>query len=200
MTVRTFVVCTFACGAILAGSLAAQNAASSAPENLDITGIPAPRGIFYHAANGWMSLSSTVLMPFWDGKHWTLEVLNVGRDHTTTQLPGRHADLQIANDPRPVFYLHDVNPSDLYLVRATEKGDYREVEMRLSHDFWDWAHFREKDITDWAITGVNGDVVAIRPTADLKPGEYTLALVAGRDYRWLRLGFDFGVASVSARR
>lgn len=129
-----------------------------------------------------------------------LEVLNVGSDHTISQLPGRHAGIQIANDARPTFYLHDVSPGDVYLVRTTEKQDYREVQMRISRHFWDWAHFRPQDLTDVEITGVNGDVVAIRPSADLKPGEYTLALPTGREYLRLRLGFDFGIMAVSARR
>jgi hypothetical protein len=200
MTNRTFAVSLLACATLLAVSLPAQNAAPSSPGNMDITGIPAPRGIYYRDASGWVSLSPTVLMPFWDGKAAALEILNVGSDHTVSELPGRHAGVQIGNDTRPTFYLHDISPADLYLVRAVQKDDYREVQMRISRHFWEWAHFRPQDLTDFDIQGVNGDVVAIRPSADLKPGEYTLAVPSGRDYRWLRLGFDFGIVPVSARR
>ncbi|HTR36362.1 MAG TPA: hypothetical protein VMH80_10695 [Bryobacteraceae bacterium] len=199
MTTQTL-VSSIACATLLAFSSAAQNAAPSSPGNLDITGIPAPLGVYYHAAGGWVGLSHTVLMPFWDGRPAALEVLNVGSDHALIHLPGGHAGIQIGNDTRPTFYLHGVSSADLHLVRLAQKGDYRELQMPVSRYFWDWAHFRAKDLTDFDIVGVNGDVVAIRPSADLKPGEYSLASVLGRDYERLRLGFDFGIVTVSARR
>lgn len=159
---------------------------------MDINGIPADRGIYYHAASGWTALSSDFMMPLWDGRAAALEVLNVGSDHTITQIPGRHADVQIG-DRRPMFYLHGINPTNLYLVRVSIKDDYRELRMPISRNFWDWAHFRPQDVSDVEVEGVNGDIVAIKPNADLKPGEYTLALAFGPDYRWLRIGFEFGI-------
>jgi hypothetical protein len=40
---------------------------------------------------------------------------------------------------------------------------------------------------------VNGDIVAVKPTTDLRPGEYALATPFDPSARWLRLGFDFGI-------
>jgi len=186
MTKSTFVLSSIVCGTLFAFALAAQ-------EPYDISGIPGPRGVYYHAASGWVSLTPTVLLPFDDGRPVALEVLNVGSDHTTTQLPGSHSGIRIGNDSRPVFYLHDISPNDMHLVRATEKYDRREVRMHISRYFREWAQLESKDVTDFDIVAVNGDVVVIRPTADLKTGEYVLDALMGPQYRWLKLGFDFSI-------
>lgn len=167
--------------------------------NLDLSGIPAPRGVYYHAADEWVTLSRTVLMPFWQGRPAALEILNVGTDYTASQLPGSHAEVQIGNNARPTFYLHGISPSDVYLVRAVTKPEYRELRMAVSRHFDEWAHFRAKDLTDFDILGVNGDIVAIRPRTDLKPGEYALASIFEPGERWLRLGFDFGIIGPAAQ-
>jgi hypothetical protein len=160
---------------------------------MDITGLPEGRGIFYRANGGWVALSSTVLMPFAEGNNIALEVLNVGRHHTVVEIPGAHATLQIGSEVRPTFYLHGINPNDVYLVRAESKAEFREIHMPISNHFREWAHFDAKDIADFGIVGVNGDVVAIQPTSELKSGEYTLAAVMQPGNYWVRLGFDFGV-------
>lgn len=198
MNHRIWFVSSIGCAALLAVALFAQDAPPSS-ESIDITGIPEARGVYYHASSGWATLSPSVLMPLWDGRAAALEILNVGSDHTVTQLPGRHAGIQIGNDARPIFYLHGISPADLYLVRATTKAGYREIRMPISRDFWEWAHFRDKDVTDFDIQGMNGDIIAIRPSADLKPGEYTLASVVQPGYQWVRLGFEFGILGTSAR-
>jgi hypothetical protein len=202
MTNHTIISSLLACTALMAGGLLAQdNPQAAQPGNIDLTGIPAPRGIYYHAAGGgWVTLSSTVLMPSWEGKAMVLEILNVGSDHMVTEMPGSHAGVQIGNDTRPTFYLHGISPADLYLVRAIPKDDYRELRMPVSRNFRDWAHFRAVDLTPVEIQAVNGDVVAIKPTADLKAGEYALASIFQTSDRWIRLGFDFGIVSVSTRR
>jgi hypothetical protein len=160
---------------------------------MDITGIPEARGIYYHAAGGWVTLSHTVLMPFDEQRPVALEILNVGSDHAGADIPGRHSGTQIGNDARPTFYLHGISPNELYLVRAVTKSDYRELVMPISRHFKEWAHYRDKDLTDVGIQAVNGDIVAIKPTADLRPGEYALATPFEPGARWLRLGFDFGI-------
>ena len=195
-------ICTlFACTAFMAAGLFAQdNPPAAQPENIDLAGIPAPRGVYYHAAGGWVTLPSTVLMPSLEGKAMVLEILNVGSNHAITELPGSHAGVQIANDTRPTFYLHGVNPADLYLVRAFPKDDYRELRMPVSRNFRNWAHFRGADLTPVEIQAVNGDVVAVKPSADLKAGEYALASVFQTADRWIRLGFDFGIVTVTIRK
>jgi hypothetical protein len=198
MTGQIITATLIVCATLPAVGLLAQNPPQTSPGNMGITGIPAPRGVYYHAANDWVALSSTVLMPFWEGRPAALEILNVGSDHAIAQLPGSHAGVQIANDARPTLYLHGINPTDLYLVRATSKADYRELRMPVSRHFREWAHFRAKDLTAVEIQAVNGDIVAIKPGADLKPGEYAVATAFEPGAQWVRLGFDFGIVGGGA--
>jgi hypothetical protein len=194
MTSLNSIGSAIACATLLAvASIAQDNPASTPPGNIDITGIPSARGIYYRGADGWVALSHTVLMPFDDQRPVALEILNVGSDHAAADIPGRHSGIQIGNDARPTFYLHGISPEDVYLVRAVTKSDYRELVMPISRHFKEWAHYRDKDLTDVGIQGVNGDIVAIKPTADLKPGEYALATAFEPGARWIRLGFDFGI-------
>jgi hypothetical protein len=194
MTSQRLIPSSIACATLLAIALSAQdNPPPAAAGNMDLTGIPASRGIYYHAADEWVALSSTVLMPFDKGRPVALEILNVGSDHAAAQMPGPHSGVQIGNDARPTFYLHGISPADVYLVRAMTKDDYRELRMPISRHFGEWAHFRAQDVTAVQIQAVNGDVVAIKPSTDLKPGEYALASAVGSGDHWLRLGFDFGI-------
>ncbi len=194
MTGQTLIASSIACAALVSFALLAQdNPPQTPPPNTDLSGIPGPRGIFYHAAAEWVALTSTVLMPFQEGRSPALEILNVGSDHTITEIPGSHASVQIGNDSRPTFYLHGISPADVHVVRAVTKAGYRELRMPVSRHFREWAHFEAKDVTDVQITAVDGDIVAIRPTADLKPGEYALATTFEPGDRWILLGFDFGI-------
>ncbi len=200
MTSRRWMVASIPCATLLAAALMAQdNPPPASPGSIDLTGIPAPRGIYYRSAGQWVVLSSTVLMPFWEGRPAALEILNVGSDHTIAELPGSHSGVQIPNNARPTFYLHGISPSDIYLVRADSKADYREVRMTVSRHFREWAHFQAKDLTVVEIQAVNGDVVAIRPGADLKPGEYVLASIFEPGAQWIRLGFDFGIVGAAGQ-
>jgi hypothetical protein len=194
MTSQRLIASSIACATLLAVALTAQdNPPATPPSNMDLTGIPAERGIYYRAADGWVAISHTVLMPFDEQRPVAMEILNVGSDHAGADIPGRHSGIQIGNDARPTFYLHGISPQDIYLVRAVTKSDYRELVMPISRHFKEWAHYRDKDLTDVAIQAVNGDIVAIRPTTDLKPGEYALATGFEPGARWIRLGFDFGI-------
>jgi len=175
-------------------SLAQDNPPPAPSAQLDLAGIPGPRSISYRAAAEWVALPSTVLMPFRQGRAAALEVLNVGTEHTVAELPGSHARIQIGNT-RPTFYLHGISPADVYLVRMATKADYRELRMPVSRHFREWAHFQAKDVTDVEIQGVDGDIVAIRPSAELKPGEYALASAFDAGDRWIRLGFEFGIVT-----
>jgi hypothetical protein len=192
MTRRMLFATLIAGGALAAGLLAQDNPPPAQSEGMDLAGLPTARGIFYRSGSEWVALSYTVLMPFWEGRGMALEILNVGSDHATSEIPHAHSGIQLS-EPRPTFYLHGINPADVYLVRATPKDDYREIRMPVSRHFRKWAHFRAEDVVDLAITGINGDVVAVKPNADLKPGEYVLAPGVQSGDEWLRLGFDFGI-------
>ena len=196
MTRRTWIAYSIPCAALLTVALLAQdNPPQAQPgSNLDLTGLPSQRGVYYRFGGGWVSLSSTVLMPFKEGRPLALDILNVGSDHSTAEIPGSHSGVQIGGDARPTFYLHGIGVGGVYLVRATSREDYRELWMPISRHFRRWAHYRAEDIAAFDIEGVNGDVVAIKPSADLKPGEYALAAAFDPGEYWIRLGFDFGIA------
>jgi hypothetical protein len=199
MTNRIWIASSIACLALLGMGLSAQDNPSPPPgANMDLNGLPAGRGVYYRDGGGnWVALSSNVLMPFWEGRPLGLSILNVGSDHASSEMPGPHSGTQLGNT-RPTFYLHGINPTDLYLVRAISREDYRELRMPVSRHYRRWAHFRAEDVADIAVTGVNGDVVAITPSAALKPGEYAIATAFDQGEYWLRLGFDFGILAGQA--
>jgi hypothetical protein len=192
MTRRMLLATSIACGALAVALLAQDTPPPAEPASMDLKGLPAGRGIYYRSGGDWIALSSTVLMPFWEGRGLALSIFNVGSDHASSEILGAHSGLQIG-DSRPIFYLHGINPSDAYLVRAVSQDDYREIRMPVSRRYRKWAHFRAEDVADVAIVGINGDVVAVKPSADLKPGEYAFAPGVQTGDQWLRLGFDFGI-------
>ncbi len=195
MTGQKLISSSIACTTLLGIALCAQDNPHAHSEGVDLTRIPTARGIYYHTAGEWVALPYTVLMPFADGRSILLDVLNVGSDHAVAELPGAHANVQIGRNNRPTFYFHGIDPSDVYLVRIESKPDYRELEMPISRHFSEWAHYRAKDVNEVELQGLNGNVVAVRPHANLKPGEYVLAIGAQPGYRWVRLGFDFGITT-----
>jgi hypothetical protein len=199
MTRQTCISSSIVCAGLLAITLRAQeNPPAAQPGNPAIAGLPAGRGIYYHAAQGWVALSPNVLVPFFEGRAVALEILNVGSDHAVVEMPGRRADVQIGNDARPTFYLRGITPAELYLVRAVSKADYRELRMPTSRHFRQWAHFRASDVAEVDLQPLAADVVAVKPRADLKVGEYALASVFEPGDRWIRLGYDFGLTGGSA--
>jgi hypothetical protein len=192
---------SIACATLLAVPLLPQSNPSGAqPGNPDIAGLPAAGGIYYRAASGWVALPFTVLMPFEEGRSVALQILNVGSDHAIEAMPGPHASVQISNDTRPTFYLRGVTPTQLYLVRAVPKVEYRELRMAISSHFREWAHFRAEDIANIELQSVAADVVTVKPLAGLKPGEYALASVTEPGSHWIRLGYDFGLAAGGTRK
>jgi hypothetical protein len=73
MTRQTCILSSIAFATVLAvATLAQDNPPPPPPANMDITGIPASRGIYYRANEEWVSLSHTVLMPFWAGRSTAL--------------------------------------------------------------------------------------------------------------------------------
>lgn len=197
MTTRVWMISSIACATLFGTALLAQDAPTQLPPSAtDISGIPPARGIYYHASDGWVSLPFTVMMPMTEGRSPWMEVIDVWADRTVAQFPGPHAEIQIGNDPRPIFYLHGISPGNIYLVRMREKQDYREVRMPISGQFRRWAHFNRHDVADLEIQPLGGDIIAVRPHAALTQGEYTLASVAEPGLMWIRLGYDFGLVAV----
>jgi len=186
MTRFTLIASSMACAILTTGLMAQETG------GIDVTGIPSGRGVYLRNAGGWVALNSTVMMPFWRGRDVALDILNVGTDHTTSEIPGSHSGVQIP-DTRPTLYLHDIGVAELYLVHLASKSDYREVRQRVSRHFGEWAHFRPEEVAEIEVVGINGDVIAIRPSSGLKAGEYAVTVGGQPGYEWLRMGFDFGI-------
>ena len=196
MTSRVWMISSIAC-ATLGVALLAQDTATQLPPNAtDITGIPPARGVYYRASDGWVSLPFTVMNPMLEGRSPLMEVVDLWADRTVAEFPGPHAYVQIGNDSRPIFYLHGISPSDIYLVRMREEQDYREVRMPISGQFRRWAHFNKNEVADLEIQPLGGDIFAVRPHSALTPGEYALASGAQAGSKWIRLGYDFGLVAV----
>jgi hypothetical protein len=170
------------CAAGIAATLLAQ----------DTSSIPNSRGVYYRSDSGWVGLNSTVLMPMMSST--TADLFSVGPKQAVAELPGLHAALQTAN-VRPTLYVRGfpVN-GGIYLVREVQKQDYREIKMPISWQFRDFAHFRSKDLREIEIRSAGNDVLAITPRADLQPGEYALVSIIEPNDRFIKIGYDFGIA------
>jgi len=201
MTNQIWISCSIAFATLFGVALMAQdNPPGAQVANADIAGLPAARGIYVHAGDGWVALQLTVLMPFTEEKAAIFEILNVGSDHAIAAIPGANAGVQIAADTRPTFYLRGIRPTQMYLVRAVTKADHRELLMPISRNFQEWAQFRPADVAGMELQAVAADIVTVKPLADLKPGEYVLASAFEPGARWIRLGYDFGLPAGRAGR
>ncbi len=198
MNYRIVISSSVVCCAFLAAAALAQNKPPEAPPGTpDFTTMPEERGIYYKGVVGWKPLQFTVLTPFFQGG--VANFFNLAPAHAIEEMPGPHAYIQLS-ETRPTFYLRGISTNELYLVRVASKGDYREVKMPLSRNFAEWAHFSSKDVTPIDVQAVAADVIAVRPAADLRAGEYTLAAVASPGDYWVRLGYDFGVTPAGAAK
>ncbi len=162
------------------------------PGSTAIAGLPGEKGAYYHGASGWVALPQNPLMGFKDGSF--NELTGLGPQHARVELPGAHAAIRISN-ARPTFYLRGMPAGvRLYLVHGTEKEDYREVRMNMTRRFPNTPHFENKELSEVELEAVANDVVAVKPRTDLKPGEYVIVSALDPNYRWIRVGFDFGVS------
>src|SRR5712691_138772 len=174
--------------------LALCSAALLAQQNPPATSaIPPEGGIYYQAPAGWVPLRSTLMMGLTGGS--AKEFFSVGRREEVVEMPGRNSGFRI-NNARPTFVVRGLSPATgLYLVRGTQKQDFREVRMPLSSRITQGTHFRAKDLNDIEMEPLFPDVLRVRPRADLKPGEYVIVSDLEPRYRAIRLGFEFGVFS-----
>jgi hypothetical protein len=114
MTGPTRIISSIACAAFLAVALLPQdNPPAAQSGNPIIAALPTARGIYYHAAQGWVALSHSALMPFEQERPMALEILNVGSDHSIVEMPGPRAGVQIGSDARPTFYLRGIATDQL---------------------------------------------------------------------------------------
>jgi hypothetical protein len=173
---------------IACGSLVAQEVRQG-----PLAGLPGEHGIYYKTGSGWVPLPSSIMMPF--SSAGAKDFFGVGGRDAVAELPGAHATVRIANT-RPTFYVEGISPgSRLYLVRSTEKDDYRQIKMSESFGFPNTPKFHQHDLVEVEVQPMSSDVVSVRPHSDLKPGEYVLVSVIDANLRWIRMGYGFGVTT-----
>lgn len=168
------------CAAALAMTLAAQ----------DTSSIPNARGVYYRSDTGWVTLSGTVLMPMLQAG--AADFFSVGGKTAVAEIPGLHATLQTTN-ARPTLYVRGfpIN-SGIFLVKQTQRDEFREIRMPVSRNFREFAHL--KGVREIEIRSVGNDLVAITPRADLPAGEYAIVSPIDPNDRMLKIGYDFGIA------
>jgi hypothetical protein len=136
-------------------------------------------------------------MPLADGS--LKQFFNLGHREAVVEMPGPNASLRIAN-ARPTFCVRGLSPdSGLFLVRSTPKRGYRELRADVSGNIEQWANFRAQDLSDLEMESIDSNVMRVKPSADLKPGEYVLVSDLEPGHRAIHLGFEFSIVSASAR-
>jgi hypothetical protein len=183
MTNKTsFLMCAALACAGLSATLAAQDTAS----------IPAARGVYYKGDSGWVGLGGTILMPILSST--TADLFAVGSKQAIAEIPGMHAALQTTN-ARPTLYVRGFPINyGIYLVKQTQKAEYREIHMPISRDFNEFAHLRSKDLREIEMRSVGNGLIAVTPSRDLAPGEYAIVSPLVGNDRFIKMGFDFGIA------
>ena len=158
----------------------------------DTAGIPSERGVYYRADSGWVGLTGTVLVPMLEGG--AADFFAVGSKQAIAEVPGLHSSVQTKN-ARPTLYVRGfpIN-AGIYLVREVQKQDYREIHMPVSRNFKEFAHFRSKDLREIEMRAVGNGVIALTPLTDLTPGEYAVVSLIAPNERFIRIGYDFGIA------
>jgi hypothetical protein len=178
----SFLLCAALTCAGLTATLAAQDTAS----------IPAAKGVYYRADSGWVGLTGTILLPSISST--TADFFSVGPKQAIAEVPGMHATIQTTN-ARPTLYVRGFPINyGIYLVKQTQKAEYREIHMPISRDFREFAHLRSKDLREIEMRSVGNGLVSVTPTRDLAPGEYAIVSPLSPNDREIRIGFDFGVA------
>jgi hypothetical protein len=164
-----------------------------------VPGLPVSRGLYFQSTVGWSALDSVALFPEIEARskaNWkALGAWDLAREKRLYVVPGRQARAYVAG-PRPAFYLRGQRPERGWsVVRLTPQTDHRELIATIPDVF-----AREPRMTfasgapiklDPAVAA--DDVVTLRPTADLPPGEY-LVFKTVSVHPWLLEGYAFEVS------
>jgi hypothetical protein len=155
--------------------------------------VPPERGVYYDGTAGIVPLPGRLFMPMHDGVF--RDMLGLGSPGLRAVVPGAYAAVAIA-DARPTFYLRGDRPGNrVYLMRGARKADFREFRFSRGRDIAEWMRFRGKDLTALDVEPLEPGLAALRPRADLAPGEYVLVAVLEPRFNAIRLAFDFGITS-----
>lgn len=160
------------------------------PQAISSTGssIPAEPGIYYKAPDGWVRLeqvSPKAVEP--RGVGTALLTGGISGVRMIQEYRGAKSNLEI-REQQPRFFVRGFALSEegVQIVRLEKKKDHREIVAGSITPFNAKAGYGVRDTTDVVVSRISGDVVAITPGTQLKPGEYLLSFAR------LELRYDFG--------
>ena len=182
--------------AVLNVVLTAPNIPQYEPSNA-VPGLPPARGLYYQSPGGFSALDSVVLFPELRARVTTAKAFwrpDDAREERHYIVEGRQARVRVTG-ARPAFYLRNqAPPKGWYMLRLKPGTDHREFSMRIP----DALSYNRKAVYDSGppmpveATVNASDVVTLRPSADLMPGQYLLfRLAPGQD--WFIEGYAFEV-------
>jgi hypothetical protein len=165
-----------------------------------VPGLPVSRGLYFQSTAGWSALDSVILFPDVDN-HWKTNWKVLGswdhaRENRRYFVPGRQARAHVTG-PRPALYLRGQRPETGWsVVRLTPQTDHRELIATIPDVFAREPRLKFSSgapvTLDPATTA--DDVVTLRPTSDLAPGEY-MVFKFDSAQPWLIEGYTFEVGT-----
>jgi hypothetical protein len=181
MAIKTSFLITTALSAMLLPLLPAQ----------DVASIPYSRGVYYHGDSGWIGLTGNMLMPMVESG--AADFFSVGGKRAIMEIPGARATVQTTS-VRPTLYVRGFSANTgIFLVKETQKQEYREIQMSGSRNFREFVHFRDKDLRAIEVQSVGNGLVSVKPMSDLAAGEYAIVSAIDANDRFIKIGYDFGV-------
>jgi hypothetical protein len=166
-----------------------------------VPGLPVPHGVYFQSTAGWSPLDSVILLPNVRARskaNWkVLASWDYGREDRRYLVPGRQARARLAG-ARPVLYLRGQHPGrEWSMVRLTPQTDDRELITTIPDVF---ATLPRIKFASGAPVGLEStltaeDVVTLRPTADLTPGQYLVFRFVS-DQTWVIEGYAFELGTI----
>jgi hypothetical protein len=154
-------------------------------------GLPPANGVYVQLGTTFVSLEPNLITP--GASHRVGNYFGVQAHEADAKLLGSRSIMQ-STDARPTFYLRGISPANgIYLVKQQQHKGHREAMMRVSSHFADGPAFKQADLRDFDIQSLGPDLISLRPRMDLAAGEYAIISPAGRGYRWIQMGFEFGI-------
>ncbi len=165
-----------------------------------VPGLPVSHGLYFQSTAGWSALDSVTLLPDVHARSKTnwkvLGAWDHGWERRRYVVAGGQARAHVTG-PRPALYLRGQRPERGWLVvRLTPQTDRRELVGTIRDVFARAPRmtFASGAPVDLDPAATADDVVTLRPTADLAPGEY-LVFKFDSAQPWLIEGYAFEVGT-----
>ena len=153
-------------------------------------------GFYYKSPEGWKQLQS-ISMAGGGAKHMGKMFVPGLTPQIVWLYRGAEAPIQIS-ERRPTFYVKELpaiatiagrSERDLVIVRFDKKKDHRELQTTSGGSMFTFKAGLSKDrLPELTTKTVSDGIFMVRPTGDLKPGEYLLTFSAMGTG-----GYDFGI-------